>query len=92
MHCMMKRCVCLKARITLSVITSLISEAMLLTPVNISFLLVSRAFDQSLRSRNPGWGVRNLEEVLLSAEENGLNHKETIAMPANNLSVILQKS
>ena len=52
---------------------------------------MNRSFDQSLKSRNPDWGVRNLEDVLLAAEENGLVHKETIEMPANNLSVILQK-
>lgn len=48
-------------------------------------------FDESLKSRDPGWGVRDLETVLVAAEKNGLVHKETIEMPANNLSIILQK-
>lgn len=41
--------------------------------------------------RNPTWGVRDLEEVLSEAEKHGLVHVETIEMPANNLSVVLQK-
>lgn len=48
-------------------------------------------FDQSLQSRDPSWGVRNLEDVLEAAKKAGLAHVETIDMPANNLSVILQK-
>lgn len=46
------------------------------------------AFDQFLRSREPAWGIRNLEEVVMVAAENGLILQKTIAMPANNLSVI----
>lgn len=48
-------------------------------------------FDHSLQSRDPSWGVRNLEDVLGAAKKAGLDHVETIEMPANNLSVILQK-
>mmetsp|Transcript_24297 Transcript_24297/g.34835 ORF Transcript_24297/g.34835 Transcript_24297/m.34835 type:complete len:281 (-) Transcript_24297:1884-2726(-) len=49
------------------------------------------AFDQSLRSRNPSWGVRNLEDVILLAAEYGLVLNERVQMPANNLSVIFVK-
>lgn len=49
------------------------------------------AFDQSLRSRNPEWGVRDLEAVVDAAAVHQLQHQQTIQMPANNLSVIFQK-
>jgi len=48
-------------------------------------------FDQSLKSRDPSWGLRNLEEVVKLAEENGLRLERKIEMPANNLSLIFQK-
>mmetsp|Transcript_21877 Transcript_21877/g.24233 ORF Transcript_21877/g.24233 Transcript_21877/m.24233 type:complete len:93 (+) Transcript_21877:1-279(+) len=47
--------------------------------------------DISLKSRDPSWGVRNLEDVVKLAEESGLHLVERIEMPANNLSVIYQK-
>ena len=50
------------------------------------------AFDSSLRGRNADWGVRDLEAVTTEAEANGLRHTETVAMPANNLSVIFEKT
>eukprot|EP00816_Leptocylindrus_hargravesii_P007355 CAMPEP_0196804852 /NCGR_PEP_ID=MMETSP1362-20130617/4527_1 /TAXON_ID=163516 /ORGANISM="Leptocylindrus danicus, Strain CCMP1856" /LENGTH=234 /DNA_ID=CAMNT_0042177389 /DNA_START=126 /DNA_END=830 /DNA_ORIENTATION=- len=49
-------------------------------------------FDASLRSRDPSWGVRDLEEVAKVAAENGLNLHARVEMPANNLSVIYTKS
>ena len=49
------------------------------------------AFDQSLKSRNPAWGLRRLEEVTALAGRNGLALEERIAMPANNLVVVLRK-
>lgn len=49
------------------------------------------AFDQSLRARNPAWGVRDLEEVQKVALSFGLFLQETVQMPANNLSVIFCK-
>jgi len=55
------------------------------------YLSKCRRFDESLKSRDPSWGVRNLEDVLEAARENGLVHQETIEMPVNNLSVILKK-
>ncbi len=51
----------------------------------------NEAFDKSLRAQNPEWGVRNLEDVIKVAEDNGLVFKEKVAMPANNLSVIFEK-
>jgi hypothetical protein len=48
------------------------------------------AFDESLRSQNPEWGVRNLEDVIAAAQAHQLTWIRTIAMPANNLSVVFQ--
>jgi len=49
------------------------------------------AFDDSLRARNPEWGVRDLGDVVAEAARHGLVLAETVDMPANNLSVILRK-
>ena len=48
-------------------------------------------FDQSLRSRDPEWGVRDLENVVEEAEAYGLTLNDRIEMPANNVSVIFIK-
>lgn len=50
------------------------------------------AFDESLRRQNPEWGVRDLEAVIELAASHGLRHQETIAMPANNLSVVFVRT
>jgi hypothetical protein len=49
------------------------------------------AFDDSLRSRNPEWGVRHLETVIAEAQGQGLELSQIVEMPANNLSVVFQK-
>jgi hypothetical protein len=49
------------------------------------------AFDESLRARNPAWGVRNLEDVVAAADENGIGLDEVVAMPANNLCVVFRR-
>jgi cyclopropane fatty-acyl-phospholipid synthase-like methyltransferase len=51
----------------------------------------NEAFDQSLRSRNPDWGVRDLREVVAEAEGNGLQLTERIAMPANNFTLVFRR-
>jgi len=51
----------------------------------------NEAFDLSLRSRNPEWGLRDLDEVTAVAEANGLALREVVQMPANNLSVTYWK-
>lgn len=50
------------------------------------------AFDASLKSRNPAWGLRSLEEVTALAGTQGLELAERIEMPANNLSLIFRKT
>jgi len=49
------------------------------------------AFDASLRSRNPDWGIRQVEAVAEAAVDQGLTLEETIAMPANNLMLVFRK-
>ncbi|ABA22439.1 Protein of unknown function DUF938 [Trichormus variabilis ATCC 29413] len=49
------------------------------------------AFDESLRSQNPEWGVRNLEDVIAAAKQQNLQLHKTYQMPANNLSVVFQR-
>jgi hypothetical protein len=53
----------------------------------------NQAFDKEyLRARNPQWGVRDLGEVAALAAAHGLAHVETVAMPANNLSVVFRRA
>jgi len=51
----------------------------------------NQAFDESLKSRDPLWGIRDLGDVTAEAEVNGLEHTETVPMPANNQSAIFRK-
>jgi SAM-dependent methyltransferase len=48
-------------------------------------------FDAYLRSQNPAWGIRDLDQVTALAGGNGFTLIETVAMPANNLSVIFAR-
>ena len=50
------------------------------------------AFDADLKSRNPDWGVRDLEQVEATAAAAGLALEEVAPMPANNFSVLFRKS
>ncbi|HEY4296233.1 MAG TPA: DUF938 domain-containing protein, partial [Paraburkholderia sp.] len=49
------------------------------------------AFDQQLRSRNPEWGIRDMETVVALGVSVGLVRDEPIAMPANNFSLVFRK-
>ncbi|MEN3973612.1 DUF938 domain-containing protein [Emcibacter sp. SYSU 3D8] len=49
------------------------------------------AFDESLRRRNPAWGLRNLEDVIAEAATSALQPDPVIDMPAGNLSVVFRK-
>lgn len=42
------------------------------------------AFDVSLRSQNTSWGVRDVDDIDVSAASHGLKRIETVEMPANN--------
>jgi len=56
-----------------------------------AFAPSNQAFDDSLRRRDPAWGVRRLEDVLEVAERAGFALAEVIEMPANNLSVVFRR-
>ncbi len=49
-------------------------------------------FDMMLQGRAPGWGVRNLNDVVDEAAKVGLEFVEKIPMPANNFSVVYRKA
>lgn len=49
------------------------------------------AFDSSLRARNAAWGVRDLTDVDGLARGYGFTLALTMAMPANNLSVVWRR-
>lgn len=49
------------------------------------------AFDQSLRTRNPEWGVRDLEDVAAEARATGFRLERVVPMPANNRSVLFRR-
>jgi len=51
----------------------------------------NEAFDAQLRSQNAAWGIRDLADVAALAQRHGLGPAETVAMPANNLSVIFPR-
>ena len=49
------------------------------------------AFDESLRARDPSWGVRDLEIVVEIAAAAGLVHRETNELPANNKLLVFER-
>ncbi len=49
------------------------------------------AFDESLKQRNPSWGLRELTDVTDEALANGFILVRTVDMPAGNLSVVFRK-
>ncbi len=52
----------------------------------------NESFDQSLRSQNADWGVRDLEAVGDTAAEHGFSLHAVHEMPSNNLSVVFRRS
>lgn len=52
----------------------------------------NEAFDADLKSRNPLWGLRNLDDVVALAAQHGLELVQVREMPANNLSVVFRRS
>jgi SAM-dependent methyltransferase len=49
------------------------------------------AFDESLRARDPRWGVRDVGDVRALADSHGFDFIERVAMPANNLSLVFRR-
>jgi hypothetical protein len=50
------------------------------------------AFDESLRARDPSWGIRQLDDVAAEARRAGLVLGQRHAMPANNLLLVFAAS
>jgi hypothetical protein len=48
-------------------------------------------FDAWLRTQSAQWGVRDLAEVTALAQRHAFSLRETVPMPANNLSVIFER-
>ena len=51
----------------------------------------NEAFDESLKARNPDWGLRLLEDVAAEAAANGLALERVVEMPANNVILVFRK-
>jgi hypothetical protein len=51
----------------------------------------NEAFDASLKTRNPEWGLRHLDDVAAAARDAGFSAPKVTPMPANNLSVVFRK-
>ncbi|MBY0306280.1 MAG: DUF938 domain-containing protein [Sphingomonas sp.] len=52
----------------------------------------NEAFDQSLRARDPAWGLRSVQSVTEAAKAHGLIFDRLIDMPANNLMLVYRKA
>jgi hypothetical protein len=48
------------------------------------------AFDADLKSRDPDWGLRRVEDFAAAAAARGFELVETRAMPANNLMLLFR--
>jgi SAM-dependent methyltransferase len=48
-------------------------------------------FDRDLRARDPEWGLRDMEAVTDVAARAGFDLAETVAMPANNFSLVFKR-
>ena len=48
----------------------------------------NETFDQSLRSRNPSWGVRDLDELSELGTRTGFGLDKRFDMPANNMTLV----
>lgn len=49
-------------------------------------------FDASLKARDPSWGIRDRAAVIACAERAGFTHRETVAMPADNRLLVLERN
>ena len=51
----------------------------------------NEAFDESLKARDPRWGLRALEAVETEAAAHGLRLDRVFEMPANNLTAVFRR-
>ena len=47
-------------------------------------------FDRALRERDPRWGVRDVDDLVVAACTHGFALRDTVAMPANNHSLVFR--
>ncbi len=52
----------------------------------------NQRFDESLRLRDPAWGVRDLEAIAEEGAARGLPVEQVVPMPANNRVVVLRRA
>lgn len=50
------------------------------------------AFDESLKARDPAWGLRDRDEVAAAAKAEGLALTRRVEMPANNLMLLFRRA
>lgn len=50
------------------------------------------AFDASLKSRDPAWGLRELDDVVALAKTHRLHLTRRVEMPANNLMLLFRRA
>jgi SAM-dependent methyltransferase len=50
------------------------------------------AFDESLKARNPAWGLRERETIEALARSHGLAATRRVQMPANNLTLLFRRA
>ncbi|MGI9464484.1 MAG: DUF938 domain-containing protein [Aestuariivirgaceae bacterium] len=51
----------------------------------------NQTFDDSLRDRNPDWGIRDISAIQQTAQAHGLELSGITQMPANNMTLILRR-
>jgi cyclopropane fatty-acyl-phospholipid synthase-like methyltransferase len=52
----------------------------------------NEAFDESLRSRDSSWGIRDIADVERAANNQGLVLQDIVSMPANNFSLVFARN
>lgn len=52
----------------------------------------NEAFDQSLKARDPEWGLRDVEAMHDAAAAHLLKFEELVEMPANNLVLVYRRA
>jgi SAM-dependent methyltransferase len=50
------------------------------------------AFDADLKRREPRWGLRDVDDLVREAAPYGIELREVVPMPANNLSLVFVKT
>ncbi len=51
----------------------------------------NRDFDYALRQEDPEMGIRDLKDLTIEADKNGLTYETEVAMPANNRIVLFRR-